>query len=59
MKKEITEKFSTNLERLSNISQDINSIKEATSSMSVPMTNLNKYLGGNVETGRLGEWNLR
>ena len=59
VKNEITEKFSTNLERLSNISQDIDSIKEATSSMSVPMSNLNKYLGGNVETGRLGEWNLK
>ena len=58
VKNELTEKFSTSLERLANISQNINSIKEVTSSMSVPITNMNKYLGGNVQTGRLGEWNL-
>ncbi len=58
VKNELTDKFSTNLEKLSNISSNIDSIKEATSSMSIPITNMNKYLGGNVQTGRLGEWNL-
>ena len=58
VKDELTDKFSTSLEKLSNISTNIDSIKEATSSMSIPITNMNKYLGGNVQTGRLGEWNL-
>ena len=58
VKTELTEKFSTSLERLAGISKDIDSLKETTSSMSLPITNLNKYLGGNVQTGRLGEWNL-
>ena len=58
VKNELTDKFSTSLEKLSNISSNIDSIKEATSSMSIPITNMNKYLGGNVQTGRLGEWNL-
>ena len=58
VKNELTDKFSTSLEKLSNISTNIDSIKEATASMSIPITNMNKYLGGNVQTGRLGEWNL-
>ena len=58
VKNELTDKFSTSLEKLSNISSNIDSIKEVTSSMSIPITNMNKYLGGNVQTGRLGEWNL-
>ena len=58
VKNELTDKFSTSLEKLSNISSSIDSIKEVTSSMSIPITNMNKYLGGNVQTGRLGEWNL-
>lgn len=58
VKNELTDKFSTSLEKLSNISINIDSIKEATASMSIPITNMNKYLGGNVQTGRLGEWNL-
>lgn len=58
VKNELTDKFSTSLEKLSNISSNIDSIKEATASMSIPITNMNKYLGGNVQTGRLGEWNL-
>ena len=58
MKNELTDKFSTSLEKLSNISTNIDSIKETTSSMSIPITAMNRYLGGNVQTGRLGEWNL-
>ena len=58
LQNELTEKFSTNLERLSNISRNIDSINETTSTMSIPIQNLNTYLGGNVTAGRLGEWNL-
>jgi hypothetical protein len=43
VKTEFTEKFSTSLERLAGISKDIDSLKETTSSMSLPITNLNKY----------------
>jgi DNA recombination protein RmuC len=58
LQNELTEKFTTNLERLSNISRNIDSIKETASTMSIPIQNLNTYLGGNVTAGRLGEWNL-
>ena len=58
LQNELTDKFSTNLERLSNISRNIDSINETTSTMSIPIQNLNTYLGGNVTAGRLGEWNL-
>jgi len=58
LQNELTDKFSTNLERLSNISRNIDSIKETASTMSIPIQNLNTYLGGNVTAGRLGEWNL-
>ena len=58
LQNELTQKFTTNLERLSNISENINSISETTTTMSIPIQNLNRYLGGNVTAGRLGEWNL-
>ena len=54
----IQEKLSINLENLRNISENINSISETTATMSIPIQNLNRYLGGNVTAGRLGEWNL-
>jgi DNA recombination protein RmuC len=54
----IQEKLSINLEKLRNISENINSISETTATMSIPIQNLNRYLGGNVTAGRLGEWNL-
>lgn len=55
---EIQEKFATSLERLSNISKNIDALSQTTATMSIPIQNLNSYLGGNVTAGRLGEWNL-
>ncbi len=55
---DLTENFYTSLERLSNISNSLDNIKEKTDSMSIPIMGLNRYLGGNASTGRLGEWNL-
>jgi DNA recombination protein RmuC len=58
VKSELKEKFATSLERLSSISQNIDTLSERTATMSIPIQNLNTYLGGNVTAGRLGEWNL-
>ena len=40
------------------MSNDINEIEIALASVTTPINELNRFLGGNVTTGRLGEWNL-
>ena len=48
-----------NLEnKLNEVSNDINEIEIALASVTTPINELNRFLGGNVTTGRLGEWNL-
>ena len=39
-------------------SNDINKIELDLASVTTPLNELNRFLGGNVTTGRLGEWNL-
>lgn len=48
-----------NLEnKLNEVSNDINEIEIALASVTTPINELNRFLGGNVTTGRLGEWSL-
>lgn len=50
---------SKNLENIfESVSKDINEIENQLSSVTTPINELNRFLGGNVTTGRLGEWNL-
>ena len=44
--------------KLNEVSDDINDIEVALASVTTPINELNRFLGGNVTTGRLGEWNL-
>ena len=46
------------IQKIDTLSQDINKINEGLSSVTTPINELNRFLGGNVTTGRLGEWNL-
>lgn len=45
-------------EKFNNFSVDIGKISQELSSVTTPINELNRFLGGNVTTGRLGEWNL-
>ena len=45
-------------EKLNEVSTDINKIESDLSSVTTPINELNRFLGGNVTTGRLGEWSL-
>ena len=50
---------SENLEnKIDSVSKDLNEIENQLASVTTPITELNRFLGGNVTTGRLGEWNL-
>ena len=40
------------------VSKDLNDIENQLASVTTPINELNRFLGGNVTTGRLGEWNL-
>ena len=44
--------------KLMEVSNDINKIELDLASVTTPLNELNRFLGGNVTTGRLGEWNL-
>lgn len=44
--------------KLNEVSEDINKIELDLASVTTPLNELNRFLGGNVTTGRLGEWNL-
>ena len=44
--------------KLIEVSNDINKIELDLASVTTPLNELNRFLGGNVTTGRLGEWNL-
>ena len=44
--------------KLIEVSNDINRIELDLASVTTPLNELNRFLGGNVTTGRLGEWNL-
>ena len=44
--------------KLDSVSKDINDIENQLASVTTPINELNRFLGGNVTTGRLGEWNL-
>ena len=44
--------------KLDLVSKDINDIENQLASVTTPINELNRFLGGNVTTGRLGEWNL-
>ena len=45
-------------ERFNSFSDDIGKISKELASVTTPINELNRFLGGNVTTGRLGEWNL-
>ncbi len=48
-----------NLEtKIDSVSKEINEIENQLVSVTTPINELNRFLGGNVTTGRLGEWNL-
>ena len=50
---------SENLEnKIDTVSKDLNEIENQLASVTTPINELNRFLGGNVTTGRLGEWNL-
>ena len=40
------------------LSNDIKEISKELASVTTPVNELNRFLGGNVTTGRLAEWNL-
>ena len=44
--------------KLNEVSSDINKIELDLASVSAPINELNRFLGGNVTTGRLGEWSM-
>ena len=44
--------------KLDEVSNDINKIEVDLASVTTPINELNRFLGGNVTTGRLGEWSL-
>ncbi len=44
--------------KLNEVSKDLNKIELDLASVTTPLNELNRFLGGNVTTGRLGEWNL-
>ena len=44
--------------KLETVSKEINEIENQLTSITTPINELNRFLGGNVTTGRLGEWNL-
>ena len=44
-------------EKFRTFSEDINKIGQDLTSVTTPINELNRFLGGNVTTGRLGEWN--
>ena len=46
------------LNKLNEVSNDINKIEIDLASVTTPINELNRFLGGNVTTGRLGEWSL-
>ncbi len=45
-------------EKFKTFSEDISKIGQELISVTTPINELNRFLGGNVTTGRLGEWNL-
>ena len=58
-KEENKSKESVNIEnKLETVSKEINEIENQLTSVTTPINELNRFLGGNVTTGRLGEWNL-
>ena len=44
--------------KLNKVSSDIYKIEIDLASVTTPINELNRFLGGNVTTGRLGEWSL-
>ena len=46
------------IQKIDTLAQDINKINEGLLSVTTPLGELNRFLGGNVTTGRLGEWSL-
>ena len=44
--------------KLNEVSNDIHKIENDLSEFTTPINELNKFLGGNVTTGRLGEWSM-
>ena len=44
---------SNQIEKMSNLADEVNSIKEDMVSLSTPLGELNRFLGGNVVTGKL------
>tara|TARA_B100001248_G_C27305868_1_gene419424 strand:- start:109 stop:1020 length:912 start_codon:yes stop_codon:yes gene_type:complete len=45
-------------EKFKSFSEDISKIGRDLTSVTTPINELNRFLGGNVTTGRLGEWSL-
>ena len=45
-------------EKIDSISSEMSEIEKKLISVTTPINELNRFLGGNVSAGRLGEWNL-
>ena len=45
-------------EKIDLLSSEISEIESKLISVTTPINELNRFLGGNVSAGRLGEWNL-
>ncbi len=46
------------IEKMTNLAKVVDKINEEIVSVTTPLGELNRFLGGNVTTGRLGEWSL-
>ena len=46
------------ISKINTLVKDINKIDNELVSVTTPINELNRFLGGNVTTGRLGEWSL-
>ena len=44
--------------KINSFSEEIRKVNDELISVTTPINELNRFLGGNVTTGRLGEWNL-
>ncbi len=44
--------------KIDSVSKDLNDIENQLASVTTPINELNRFLGGNVTSGRLGEWSL-
>ncbi len=49
---------SNQINQMSSLTDEVTKINQELTSVTTPLNELNRFLGGNVTTGRLGEWSL-